>query len=595
MALSISIAAAQIPSLRTVPVPQPTGLDRYVRDNAALTALGKALFWDVQVGSDGQTACATCHFHAGADHRVRNMIANPHSVAQTAVPNRALTLADFPFRKLVNPNDNRSAVERDTRMVMGSAGVIQRKFMDIVAGNGFDDGSEEPGLTAFAIGGVKARQVTARNTPSVINSVFWVVNFWDGRASSVFTGGTPFGPADSEWRAAVLRDGKLEREAVRMDNASLASQAVGPALNDVEMSYSGRSWPKLARKMFAVAPLAHQRVSPADSVLGEFANAEGNGLAPERSYEALVRAAFRPEYWESGELDADGYSQRELNFPLFFGLAVQAYESALISADSPFDRFQEGDASALTAQERDGIRVFQGGSECHECHQGPEFTAASFTNVRGRGGRETATPATLGFFRTGVSPVAEDLGGGGKDEFGNALFPRAAGNNARGVFKSPALRNVELTGPYFHDGSQATLEQVVAFYGRGGDFPGDGNLGPGMNRINMNANDRLAIVALMKALTGESVKFERAPFDHPSLCVPVGHAESAPGVLMVDDSSSATRFSAVDRWALVPAVGREGNSAPLQTFEELLSGIGSDGSRAHAMTESCEPPPASRP
>jgi cytochrome c peroxidase len=56
-------------SLRLVTVPQPTDLGRYVRDRTSLVALGKALFWDVQVGSDGRTACASCHFHAGADHR----------------------------------------------------------------------------------------------------------------------------------------------------------------------------------------------------------------------------------------------------------------------------------------------------------------------------------------------------------------------------------------------------------------------------------------------------------------------------------------------------------------------------------------------
>ena len=66
-------APTNVPSLKTVAVQGPGNLSTYVRDNAALLALGKALFWDMQVGSDGKTACASCHFHAGADHRLTNL------------------------------------------------------------------------------------------------------------------------------------------------------------------------------------------------------------------------------------------------------------------------------------------------------------------------------------------------------------------------------------------------------------------------------------------------------------------------------------------------------------------------------------------
>jgi hypothetical protein len=72
------------------------------------------------------------------------------------------------------------------------------------------------------------------------------------------------------------------------------------------------------------------------------------------------------------------------------------------------------------------------------------------------------------------------------------------------------------------------------------------------------------------------VRFERAPFDHPSICIPVGHAESAPGVPQLDPTSDS-RSSALDVWALVPASGREGNTVLLQTFEEFLEGVGSQG------------------
>jgi cytochrome c peroxidase len=71
------IASAQVappPSLKTVKVPEPDNLNDFVKDKVAAIALGKVLFWDMQVGSDGIQSCATCHFHAGADNRSKNQL-----------------------------------------------------------------------------------------------------------------------------------------------------------------------------------------------------------------------------------------------------------------------------------------------------------------------------------------------------------------------------------------------------------------------------------------------------------------------------------------------------------------------------------------
>ena len=67
-------AAGQVPSLSDTPVPRPPNLGEFIRDEEAAKALGKALFWDMQVGSDGVQACATCHFRAGADPRKKNQV-----------------------------------------------------------------------------------------------------------------------------------------------------------------------------------------------------------------------------------------------------------------------------------------------------------------------------------------------------------------------------------------------------------------------------------------------------------------------------------------------------------------------------------------
>jgi cytochrome c peroxidase len=584
-----------VASLRQAILPPPTGLSTYVRDQKTLVALGKALFWDMQVGSDGRTACASCHFHAGADHRIQNVLAAPATGTTSVQLNKTLSLADFPFRLLSNPADNRSTPIRDTRQVTGSPGVVHRTFFDIDLANAIDAAAEAS--TGPNIQGVKLRQVTARNSPSVINAVFNFRNFWDGRASNVFSGATPFGDSDRNLNILAVVDGKLVRQAVRMENASLASQAVGPALSEVEMSFAGRSWAKLGKKMLLLRPLAGQQVAADDSVLGPMANSDGDGLSPEYNYVSLIRAAFQPQFWNSeAVLGADGgevtsagqlrateeFSQMELNFPIFWGLAIQAYEATLVSDDTPVDRFLNGDTNALSALERQGLQEFQGGgAACLACHGGPELTTASFTNVLRRG-PNINNARDIGFFRTGVSPIPDDPGLNTTDAFGQPLFTLPG---AQGAFKSPGLRNVEFTGPYFHDGSQATLDQVMQFYARQGDFPQGGNLGPGIGGIRLNANERAQLVAFMKALSDDRVKFERAPFDHPSICIPIGAAESAPGVLTVDTDQPGV--TALEKWSLIEAVGRAGNKVPLQTYEELLQGIGSDGSRAHNLSKSC--------
>jgi hypothetical protein len=140
------------------------------------------------------------------------------------------------------------------------------------------------------------------------------------------------------------------------------------------------------------------------------------------------------------------------------------------------------------------------------------------------------------------------------------------------------LRNVELTGPYFHTGSKSTLEQIVDFYTVGGDY-----FSGSLRRWGPDPSERAAMPAFMKAFTDDRVRFERAPFDHPELCVSIGHSGDDKGVKPQAPGSR----TAEDKWALIPAVGAQGNRVPLQTFEELLLGVGNDGSRAHTLTESC--------
>jgi len=87
------------------------------------------------------------------------------------------------------------------------------------------------------VAALNLRQVTPRNAPTVVNSVFTVRKFRDGRASDIFAGRTPFGDSDARLNAVAVFEGRLSPERVRIANSSLASQAVGPPLNTTEMSY----------------------------------------------------------------------------------------------------------------------------------------------------------------------------------------------------------------------------------------------------------------------------------------------------------------------------------------------------------------------
>jgi hypothetical protein len=127
-----------------------------------------------------------------------------------------------------------------------------------------------------------------------------------------------------------------------------------------------------------------------------------------------------------------------------------------------------------------------------------------------------------------------------------------------GALKVPSLRNVSETAPYFHNGGQATLEQVVEFYNRGGDFANVNrdNLDPDIQPLGLTVEERAALVAFLRSLTDERVHFERAPFDHPSLSVPHGGTTPAIGPIFPKTPVLEDRFT-------VPAVGAKGNEVGL--------------------------------
>jgi cytochrome c peroxidase len=622
---------AALPSLRSVDVPGPSAaaLRELVRDKKAAIQLGKALFWDSRVGSDNKTACASCHFHAGADNRIKNQI-NPGLLAgdtsfQLAGPNHTLTAADFPLTRFSHVDDaaSRSA---DVNDVIGSQGVLTALFRQGAVYGKPDDCSSQPdgsahGGSGFSMAGVNTRRVEPRNTPSVINAVYNFRNFWDGRANNMFNAGDIFGLRNPNQLVWKVTQGQPRRVRLQLASAALASQAIGPPLSENEMSCKQRDLMGVARKLLPLKPLAQQRIAWNDSVLADLKFAMP-------TYSALIQRAFEPAWWQSdalirlddgqpmavGSMDLErsqhaaarrgqaGTSRSEMtrvnlmeaNFGLFFGLALQLYQATLVADDTPFDRYADGQADALSPAQLRGMALFRGQGVCIHCHSGAEQSAASLHNVintvrliRRPGADATLFQYDTGFFNTGVRPTADDPGVGGLDPFGMPLSETRMAQRGQtgllgndfhedaiapdaltaldGAFKTPMLRNVELTGPYFHNGGKATLMQVVDFYNRGGDFTvqNQPTPDPTIRPLGLDETQKHDLVAFLLGLTDERVRYQQAPFDHPSLCVPNGHAGDDMALLL------NRAGNAVDDMLCLPAVGATGATAPLRAFLEL--------------------------
>ncbi len=154
------------------------------------------------------------------------------------------------------------------------------------------------------------------------------------------------------------------------------------------------------------------------------------------------------------------------------GAALADFVRGVWIGDSPVDRFQGGEFAALEAPERLGLWVYESKGRCWRCHSGPNFSDEDFHNT-GVGVRE------------------------GKPE--DARMGITRDERDRGRFKTPTLRGVALNPPYMHDGSLATLEDVVAFYKQGGGA--NAQLDEALQGIEINDEDARNLVAFLKALS----------------------------------------------------------------------------------------------
>jgi cytochrome c peroxidase len=193
------------------------------------------------------------------------------------------------------------------------------------------------------------------------------------------------------------------------------------------------------------------------------------------------------------------------------GQALASYERTFVSGNSRFDRwYYGGEKTALNATEQRGFQVFMGKGRCVTCHSVGEkstlFTDHKFHNT-GLGWERTMFPERKSY-RVQLAPnVFVDVNAKHLKPFEPPLpdvgrYEVTFNPKDSWAYKTPILRNVELTFPYMHDGSLATLEEVVDFYDKGGiDNP---EKSPLIVRLDLTPEEKSALVAFMKSLTSDN-------------------------------------------------------------------------------------------
>jgi cytochrome c peroxidase len=261
-------------------------------------------------------------------------------------------------------------------------------------------------------------------------------------------------------RATGTFDDPLTGNVLIPNGGATESQIAGPPTNNVEMGHIDRNWTDVVERLAESTPLALSPDIP--DALASWING--------RPFDALFQEAF----------GSPGIT------PARIIMAIATYERTQFTNQAPIDLDRQN-APTLTTQEQQGRQLFAQ-NDCVACHSGNRLTDEQF-------------------HYTGVRPQNDDLG----------RFAETNNNADRGAMKTPGLRNVELHAPYMHNGRFATLEEVVEFYNRGGDF----NAPNKDNRVrprNMTQAQKDALVAFLKRpLTDPRVAAEQPPFDRPLL------------------------------------------------------------------------------
>ena len=301
---------------------------------------------------------------------------------------------------------------------------------------------------------------TPRNALGIVNSSYYTWTNWGGRF-------------DSQWSLPL---GVAE-------NAKL--------INSTRLAIAHMLWNKYRTEYNAVFPVA---------------------LDPSLDPTAVDASRF-PATGKPGQAAFDGMAAADQTIvnTIFanYGKAIAAYMRKITSGNSRFDQFAAGDRTALSSSEIRGLKLFLA-KGCVNCHSGPTFTDNKFHALVVAQTGAHVPASDLGRY-TDVVPLlasAFNTAGAFSDDTNTGkLTGLAQDTTQKGQFRTKGLRNAALSGPFMHDGSLATLADVMDFYNLGGGDPGTTGIvkDTQIMALNLSAQDKLDLAAFLGSLTGDPI------------------------------------------------------------------------------------------
>jgi len=247
-----------------------------------------------------------------------------------------------------------------------------------------------------------------------------------------------------------------------------------PTSKGVGFKVGGRTSPTVINRLFSKEQFWDGRAADLEEQAhGPLINPVEMAMA---SHEEVVKSVKAVKGY--APLFEKAFGSKEITMPRI-AQAIASYERTVVSGNSPYDRYTAGDKDAMSASAVRGLELFNGAANCKTCHAGFNFTDESYHNL-------------------GVGMDKP------KPDFGRFVISKA--ESEKGAFKTPTLRNIVETAPYMHDGSEATLRQVVEFYNRGGVK--NPWLSKEIKPLNLTPQQVTDLVAFLEALTGEVTNLE---------------------------------------------------------------------------------------
>ncbi|MBK9169965.1 MAG: cytochrome-c peroxidase [Bryobacterales bacterium] len=296
----------------------------------------------------------------------------------------------------------------------------------------------------------------------------------------VWPADNPYTPAKAYLGRLLYFDKRLSADAsvscATCHDPKHAFTDAAPVSTGIRGQKGNRSAPTVINRAYSLAQFWDGRASTLEEqAIGPMANSIEMG----NSHDIVVSTLRSIRGY--GPLFAKAFGTDEITLDQV-AKSIATFERTVLSGDAPYDRYKAGDKSAMTPQQVRGMGIYFDRAKCDQCHEGINFTSNMFANLGVGTDKPDPDPG-----RYAVTKNPKDWGS----------------------FKTPTLREIEHTAPYMHNGSLATLMDVVDYYDKGG-IP-NRNLDPRIKKLNLTQQDKEDLVAFLKALSGSGWQHIRAP------------------------------------------------------------------------------------